>query len=52
MDLEKFREFYNRVGFWKFWLWVVIYALLAYGLFLLFTRIVGPYVVGLWLTQG
>lgn len=51
MDLNRFREFYERIGFWKFWGVILMLALMAYGLFLLFTRIVGPYVVGLWLTQ-
>lgn len=52
MDLNRFQEFYKRVGFWKFWCGVLILALAAYGLFIVFTEYVGPYVVGLWLTQG
>lgn len=50
MDLNRFQEFYKRIGFWKFWMGILVLALLAYGLFLLFAEYVGPYVVGLWLT--
>lgn len=49
MNLNRFRDFYERWGFWTFWFGVLMLALVAYGLFLLFTEIVGPYVVGLWL---
>lgn len=49
MDLNRFREFYERVGFWKFWFGILVLALLAYGLFLVFAEYVGPYIVGLWL---
>jgi hypothetical protein len=49
MDLNRFQEFYERVGFWKFWLGILILAAIAYGLFLIFFEIVGPYIVGLWL---
>lgn len=49
MDLNRFTEFYRRVGFWNFWVGVLALAVIAYGLFELFTEIVGPYIVGLWL---
>lgn len=49
MNLNRFRDFYERMGFWTFWLGILGLALIAYGLFLLFTEIVGPYIVGLWL---
>lgn len=51
MDLDRFREFYERVGFWKFWFGILILALFAYGLFVVFAEYVGPYVVGLWLAE-
>lgn len=50
MGLNRFREFYERVGFWKFWFIILMVALVAYGLFIVFAQYVGPYVVGLWLT--
>jgi hypothetical protein len=49
MDLNRFREFYERVGFWNFWLAILALALAAYSLFAFFLDYVGPYVVGLWL---
>lgn len=49
MDLNRFREFYERLGFWKFWWGILMLAFVVYGLFLIFTEIVGPYIVGLWL---
>jgi len=52
VSLSRFTEFYERVGFWRFWLGILGLALVAYALFLVFTEYVGPYVVGLWLTQG
>jgi hypothetical protein len=52
MSLNKFREFYERMGFWAFWIGILGLALIAYGLVMFFAEIVGPYVVGLWLTQG
>lgn len=52
MNLNRFREFYERMGFWAFWVGILALALIAYGLFWLFTEIVGPYVVGLWILYG
>lgn len=49
MNLSRFQEFYERLGFWTFWIGIFGLAIVAYVLFLLFTLYVGPYVVGLWL---
>ncbi len=49
MGLDRFQKYYELVGYWKFWVGVLGFALVAYGLLLVFTEIVGPYVVGLWL---
>jgi hypothetical protein len=49
MNLNRFKEYYDRLGFWGFWMGVFFLALLAYGLFRLFFDLVGPYIVGLWL---
>jgi hypothetical protein len=52
MDLSRFKELYERVGFWAFWMGVLTLAVAAYGLFLVFAKIVGPYAVGMWLIYG
>jgi len=51
MDLNRFKEFYERIGFWQFWFAILGFAFIAYGLFMFFTELVGPYVVGLWLAS-
>jgi len=49
MDLNRFKDFYEQVGFWQFWFGILLLALVAYSLFIFFLDYVGPYVVGLWL---
>lgn len=51
MNWNRFREFYERVGFWQFWLGLLLLALVVYSLFVFFLDYVGPYVVGLWLAE-
>lgn len=49
MDLSRFREFYERIGFWNFWWGILALATMAYVIFQVFAYVVGPYVVGMWL---